>query len=294
MQPNIKTAGLIGKYAGTNLGPQLRTLSDFLLAKTVNVIIDQTTADTTSMESHGVEIMPRQEMAQHCDLIIVMGGDGTLLNAARSLASEDVPLVGINMGRLGFLTDITFDSMTEKLSQILEGNYILEERLLLQALITRNGAKISESIAFNDIVVHKWEEARMLEFSTIIDGAFVNVQRSDGLILSTPTGSTAYALSGGGPIMHPTLNSIVLVSICPHTLSQRPLVVSGDSVIEITISKEGHGSAQVTCDGQINLDVIAGDLIKIQRYKQKVKFMHPREYNYFEILRTKLHWGERL
>ncbi|MDH5257512.1 MAG: NAD(+) kinase, partial [Gammaproteobacteria bacterium] len=233
----------------------------------------------------------RQEMGESCDLVIAMGGDGTLLSAARSLSSYSVPMVGINLGTLGFLTDIVASQTKEKLSEILDGQYIAEDRLLLNVKIIRDGEQINESIAFNDVVVHKWEEARMLEFETIIDGGFVNTQRSDGLIIATPTGSTAYALSGGGPIVHPTLNAFLLVPICPHTLSQRPLVVHGDSSVDVTVSTSGHARAQVTCDGQINLGVIGGDKICIKKLEKKVTLLHPLDYNYYEILRAKLHWG---
>ena len=230
-------------------------------------------------------------MGEHCDLVIAMGGDGTLLSAARSLAKYGVPMVGINLGTLGFLTDIAACQTYDKLSEILDGHYIKEERLLLRVVILRDGEQINDSIAFNDVVVHKWEEARMLEFDTSIDGSYVNKQRSDGLIIATPTGSTAYALSGGGPIVHPTLNAFILVPICPHTLSQRPLVIAGDSEISVTVSTQGHGRAQVTCDGQINLGVIGGDVIRVSKLDKKITILHPENYNYYEILRAKLHWG---
>jgi len=292
MAENFKTIGLIGKYANTDLGDFMQQVADFLKTHDCHVILDQGTADSISL--NGVESMDRAHLGENCDLVLVIGGDGTMLNAARSLSKYSVPLIGINMGHLGFLTDIRSDEMNERLDEILNGHYQAEERLLLQVDIVREGAVINESIAFNDVVIHKWEEARMLEFETNIDGRFVNTQRSDGLIIATPTGSTAYALSGGGPILSPTLHSLALVPICPHTLSQRPLVVGGDSIVEITISESGHARAQVTCDGQINLGVVAGDRIRITRLERKVQLLHPSNYNYFEILRAKLHWGEKL
>ncbi len=240
---------------------------------------------------HNADVMSRHDMGEQCDLVIVLGGDGTLLSAARSLAKFDVPVVGVNLGTLGFLTDIPAPQVTERLSEILDGKYIADERMFLHVSIMRDGEEINESIAFNDVVVHKWEEARMLEFETVIDGLYVNRQRSDGLIISTPTGSTAYALSGGGPIVQPSLNAFVLVPICPHTLSQRPLVIDGNSKVELTISTSGHARAQVTCDGQINLGVMAGDKISISRLDASITLIHPEDYNYYEILRAKLHWG---
>lgn len=287
---NFKTIGLIGKkYANADLAETLNNLATFLKEKSYDVIVDDNTANTCNVR--GIPSMSRQEMGERCDLVIAMGGDGTLLSAARSLAKYGVPMVGINLGTLGFLTDIPSTQTQEKLSEILDGHYVEEERLLLQVIIRRDGEDINESIAFNDVVVHKWEEARMLEFETEIDRGYVNKQKSDGLIIATPTGSTAYALSGGGPIVHPTLNAFLLVPICPHTLSQRPLVVHGDSSISVTVSTSGHARAQVTCDGQINLGVIAGDTIHIRKLEQKITILHPEDYNYYEILRAKLHWG---
>lgn len=289
---SITNVGIIGKYAGAELGGMIQTLNDFLLSRQCKVFLDQGTAE--SLPAIEITALTRTEIGKQCDLAIVVGGDGTLLNAVRSLAGYDVPLVGVNMGRLGFLTDISPAQMKEKIAAILDGHYQAEERLLLQARVFRDGAEISNSVAFNDVVIHKWEEARMLEFESLIDGRFVNTQRSDGLIVATPTGSTAYALSGGGPILHPTLDAIVMVPVCPHTLSQRPLVIDGNSEVEIVISESGHGSAQVTCDGQINLGLMPRDRVKIRKFDRTVTLIHPLDYNYYEVLSAKLHWGEKL
>jgi len=292
MSRHFKTIGLIGKFANQELGEHLEKIRDYLQAQKRIVVLDAGTAEVLPID--GLEVKSRDQIGEICDLVIVIGGDGTMLNTARSLAQYGVPLVGINMGHLGFLTDIPWEGMEECLDGILSGHFRMEERILLDSSIIREGAQISHNIAFNDVVVHKWEEARMLEFETTIDGQFVNSQRSDGLIISTPTGSTAYALSGGGPIMHPSLEAITLVPICPHTLSQRPLAIPGNSVVEIAISESGHGSAQVTCDGQINMGVLPGDKIRIKRFEKTIKLLHPNVYNYYEILRLKLHWGEKL
>lgn len=291
MPSQYQKVGLIGKYGENDLGEHLQSIADYLRAREITVYLDQGTADVAQLE--GVEVLDRAGLGETCELAIVVGGDGTLLNAARSLTQYDIGLVGINLGRLGFLTDISQDNFSDKLGEILDGHSQLDERLLLQARVVRRGVELSNNIAFNDVVIHKWEEARMLEFETAVDGGFVNSQRSDGLIISTPTGSTAYALSSGGPIMHPSLNAMVLVSICPHTLSQRPLAINADSEVEITISESGHGRAQVTCDGQINLGLMAGDKIHITRYEKTISLVHPKDYNYYEILRAKLHWGEK-
>jgi len=287
---HFKTIGIIGKKdANADIGEHLTSINNFLIARGLEVYVDEFTARIFS--SGNFNALSRKNIGDKCDLVIAMGGDGTLLSAARSLAKYEVPMIGINLGTLGFLTDIPASQITQKLTDILDGNYIEEERMLLDVCITRDGEKINNSIAFNDVVVHKWEEARMLEFDTRIDGHYVNKQRSDGLIISTPTGSTAYALSSGGPIIHPSINSFLLVPICPHTLSQRPLSVNGDSDIEITVSTGGHARAQVTCDGQINLGVIGGDIICVKKLDKKVTLLHPEDYNYYEILRAKLHWG---
>jgi len=290
MPQTFKTIGLIGKkYANADIGEFMTNLNNFLKERGLEVFVDENTAKVFS--SANLKSLSRRQLGERCDLVIAMGGDGTLLSAARSLAKYEVPMVGINLGTLGFLTDIPASQINQKLSDILDGKYFEEERILLDVKITRDGEQINESIAFNDVVVHKWEEARMLEFDTTIDGRYVNKQKSDGLIIATPTGSTAYALSGGGPIIHPTLNAFLLVPICPHTLSQRPLAVHGDSYVEITVSTSGHARAQVTCDGQINLGVIGGDTICVKKLDTKITLLHPEDYNYYEILRAKLHWG---
>ncbi len=287
---SFKTIGLIGKkYANADLANTLKNLCAYLKENEYDILVDDNTARTCN--TCDIPSMSRQELGERCDLVVALGGDGTMLSAARSLAKYGVPMVGVNMGTLGFLTDIAASQIHEKIQEILNGKYIKEERLLLQVIIKRDGEHINESIAFNDVVVHKWEEARMLEFETAIDKGYVNKQRSDGLIIATPTGSTAYALSGGGPIVHPTLNAFILVPICPHTLSQRPIVVDGDSEITVTVSATGHARAQVTCDGQINLGVIAGDIICIKKLEKKIIILHPEDYNYYEILRAKLNWG---
>jgi len=286
----FKTIGLIGKKnPNADVGETLSNLCNYLQDRGLKVFVDSNNSKASPL--HNTDTLSRQEMGEQCDLVIVLGGDGTLLSAARSLARYDVPVVGVNLGTLGFLTDIPATHITERLSDILDGKYRSEQRMFLHVSIMRDGEEINESIAFNDVVVHKWEEARMLEFETVIDGLYVNKQRSDGLIISTPTGSTAYALSGGGPIVQPSLNAFVLVPICPHTLSQRPLVIDGNSVVDLTISASGHARAQVTCDGQINLGLMAGDKITISRLDANITLIHPEDYSYYEILRAKLHWG---
>ncbi len=233
----------------------------------------------------------RKVMAEHCDLAIVVGGDGTMLNAVRSLAHANVPLLGVNVGRLGFLVDISPDNLEVSLNDILNGIYREEQRFLLEMQVFRKGEVIFEADAFNDVVVHIRDVARMIEFETRINNDFVNHQRADGIIVATPTGSTAYALSAGGPLLHATLDAIALVPIAPHTLSNRPIVVHADSQIEILIRNTKEGIAQATCDGHLSTDVYVDDCIKIKRKADKITLLHPKQHNHFEILRAKLHWG---
>jgi NAD+ kinase len=223
-----------------------------------------------------------------CDLVLVVGGDGTFLHAARELADFDLALVGINLGRLGFLVDILPDEIEHRLEQILSGAYEADTRILLDA---RMGIQYPSVRALNDVVIHKWNSVRMIEFETYIDGRFVNAQRSDGLIIATPTGSTAYALSGGGPLIHPRLDALLLVPICPHTLSNRPLVIPGSSRIEIRLCNPEPEQVRLTCDGQIALSLGAGDAIQIERSPRRIRLLHPRDHDHYRILRAKLGWG---
>jgi NAD+ kinase len=285
----FKTIGLIGKYGDPSVEGSLQALGDFLQSRQIDVLLDESTA--RMVDGHNLTIASREEIGERCDLTIAVGGDGTLLNAARSLATYDTALLGINLGRLGFLTDISPAEMETRLGDILDGKYQQEERFLLHCSIVREGEHISESEALNDVVVHKWEVARMIEMETWVNGEFVNTLRSDGLIVSTPTGSTAYALSGGGPILHPALNAIVLVPICPHTMSNRPIVVDGDSEIEIVVRDRTLSHAQVTCDGQINLGLVTEDTVRITKKRETVRLIHPSDHNHFKVLRAKLNWG---
>ncbi len=231
------------------------------------------------------------EQLQDCDLAIVVGGDGTLLNAARELAKHQVPIVGINLGRLGFLVDITPQRMLHSLDEMLHGKYIEEERFLLNVKIEREGEIITEQLACNDVVVKNYYQTRMIEFFTYVDDSFVNHERADGIVIASPTGSTAYALSSGGPILHPSMDAIALVPISPHTLSHRPLVVNANSKISIEIDPQCRTVAQVSFDGQANIELQLNDRIHISRSSTNVKILHPHGYDFFDILRAKLNWG---
>jgi NAD+ kinase len=247
-------------------------------------LAQRTNADTAS-------IRERDALGTECDLVIVVGGDGTLLSAARSLAPSGVPILGINQGRLGFMVDVAPDDMETHLDQVLDGHYVAEQRLLLTAHIESQGRSRGTLLAVNDVVVRNLAAIRMLEFETWLDDQFISQHRADGMIVSTPTGSTAYALSGGGPVVHPGLEALSLVPICPHTLSDRPIVVGADRPVHLVLGGGTGTSAAVTCDGQTHEVLRVGDRLTIQRAHHRLHLIHPARYDYFSILRDKLHWG---
>ena len=286
----FNTIGVIAKPQAESARQTLQALFDFLKDKKYDVIVDDHLPDTINTDN--LTKASREEIGKRCDLAIVVGGDGTILNAVRSLSHAHVPIVGINVGRLGFLADISPENLEHSLDEILNGSYREEQRFLLEMQVVRDNKIIFESDAFNDVVIHIRDVARMIEFETRINDEFVNHQRADGIVISTPTGSTAYALSAGGPILHATLDAITLVPISPHTLSSRPLVIHADSLIDVLICNTKEGIAQATCDGHLSMDVHVGDHIKVKRKAGKITLLHPKKHNYFEILRAKLHWSE--
>ena len=278
------TIGLIGKHEASTHADTLVRLSRFLIERGHRVLLDNATAAKPA--DHELDTATLDELGEQCDLVIVIGGDGTLLHTARALADHDVPLLGINLGRLGFLVDISPDDMLATVSRIFSGEYTEEHRFLLR--VDMDG---HHSSALNDVVIHKWNIARMIEFETYVDGSFVGAQRSDGLIVSTPTGSTAYALSGGGPLLHPDLDATLLVPICPHTLSNRPIVISGNSIVEIRVSGNTElEHVRVTCDGQALLPLDT-ESVFIRKLNRPVRLIHPKGHDHFNILRAKLGWG---
>ncbi len=252
-------------------------------------VLASITSDPTR-ELTGATHVDEGELAAKADLVVAIGGDGTLLHAARNVAARDVPLVGINRGRLGFLTDVSPEHMRDALDAILSGNYLAERRLTLAATLG-GPAATGPAFALNDIVLQKGDTGRLLDFTTEVDGVYVNTHRGDGLIVATPTGSTAYALSCGGPIIQPNVDALVMVPICPHTLSDRPLVLQSSSKIQVTLDNAGGSEAHVVCDGESLARMAAGDVLNISLAKQAVTLLHPREYNYYELLRSKLNWG---
>ena len=286
---SFKTIGVIVKPHTELVKDKLEHLLDYLKQKDCEILLDESVDGLLSAQGN---IVSRDELGNRCDIVITLGGDGTMLNAARSLADKDVPLVGINIGRLGFLADVSPNEIDTVLDDILSGKHIKEERFLLEANVKRNDKVIFSGDALNDVVVHVRDVARMIEFETRVNDQFVNHQRADGLIISTPTGSTAYALSSGGPILQANLDAITLVPICPHTLSSRPLVINASSEVDILISETKQAIAQVTCDGQTSFDVDTGDHITIKRKQHTIILLHPQGHNNFDILRAKLHWNE--
>jgi len=290
MDNAFKRIGLIGKYGDPGVVGTVLELGRILQERGCEVVLEDQTAKFIS--DHSLIVASQAEIAAQCDLAITVGGDGTLLNAARNLVDSNVPLLGVNLGRLGFLVDVSPDDITKRMHEILNGKFEEEHRILLNTTIHRHeGGANSIGDALNDVVIHKWEVARMIETETYINGKFVNTMRSDGLIVSTPTGSTAYALSAGGPILEPDMQAMIIVPICPHTMSYRPIVIDGDSKIEIYVRKNPHSHAQVTCDGQINLGVVSGDKISIRKKDKFVRLIHPCKHDHYHILREKLHWG---
>jgi NAD+ kinase len=280
------TIGLFSKNNDERIDVALKTLHYFFNQHNLNVYADSTSAKFLNIEAH-----TDKEIAAAIDIAIVVGGDGTLLKIGRLLSAYHIPIIGINLGRLGFLVDISPDQITSQLEAIFSGQYSKESRSLLSACAYRGETLLGEGCALNDVVLHVRNDVRMIEFNTHIDGKFVNRQRADGIVIATPTGSTAYSLSGGGPILHPELDAVVLVPICPHTLSHRPIVVSNKGVIEISLCESREVNSRVSFDGQANIELRAGDKIIIQQKKHRLILIHPEGYDYYRILRNKLGWS---
>lgn len=267
----------------------LTVIYRYLINNGYNVVIESEIAPFLSDDS--VRSMSLDELPTHSELAIAIGGDGTFLSAARTFSKHQIPLIGINMGRLGFLVDISPADLPGKLEAVLKGDYIAEERNLLNVRIIRDGMVIYQQTAMNEVVIHRWVTPEMIHINTRINDVFLNEQRSDGLIISTPTGSTAYALSGGGPIITPTQNVSLLVPINPHTLSHRPIIIDANSEIEITFTQNTHINAQISCDEIAIPDVTVHDRVLVNKAPEKVRILHPSDYDYFNTLRAKLHWS---
>ncbi len=287
MKP-FRVVGVIGKRREPNV-ELLRELCASLRRLGCEVLIEDNAALGSDAPATRVD---RDQLSARSELIVVVGGDGTLLDAGRSLAHTHKPLLGINQGRLGFMVDVAPESMNESLTAIIGGDYAVEDRLLLSATVERGGSRDgSARLAVNDVVIRNQATIRMIEFETWLDREFISNHRADGMIIASPTGSTAYALSGGGPLLHPSLSAIALVPICPHTLSDRPIVVDGQRPIRIVIRGVDRAQAMVTFDGQTSETLEPGDVVEVSRAAHPLRLIHPTGYSYFRILRDKLRWG---
>ena len=288
-----KTIALIGKYQSREIAESLSLLAKSLLDRGIAVLVEEATA---SISDVSVDLCrwtrcDYAAIGKRADLAIVLGGDGTMLNAARHLAGYRVPLVGVNQGRLGFMTDIARADMLTCIDDLLAGKFTPESRLLLSGDIVREGAVIASNLALNEIVVDKGAIGRLIDFDLYVDGEFLYNLRSDGVIVSTPTGSTAYSLSANGPILHPQVTGIALVPLCPHSLTNRPVLVGDRNEIEIRIVRADD--SRVHFDGQVTFDLKPGDAVRIRRSENSVCLLHPPGYSYFAMLREKLHWSRQ-
>jgi NAD+ kinase len=287
MNSLFKTIALIGKYDNPEIMTPLLRLGEFIESRNLLVVLDSLTAPHVPDKKY--PILTLDEIGSKADLAVVLGGDGTMLNIARRLAPFDVPLVGINQGRLGFLTDLSIETMLETLNSIFDGNYVTERRMLLSAEVIRGKDSLFSALAFNDVAVNRGIGGGMIEFEVHIDGEYVYSLRSDGLIIATPTGSTAYALSCGGPILHPRLDLIALVPVSPHTLSNRPIVVGPEATVEVLMHRtEG---ARIHSDSHSHFDLDESDKVVIRRSPHTVRLLHSSGHSYYRMLREKLGWS---
>lgn len=285
----FQTIAISGKPGDAAVAETVRRIVEHLVERDRTVLVDSAIASESDMAD--ITVAPREELASRCDLLISVGGDGTLLSVARSLVDYDVPILGVNLGRLGFLVDVSPGNLSE-LDLILAGEFIADERFLLEATVRHEDEILERQVALNDVVLQKWNTARMIEFSIHVNGELISHNRSDGLIVSTPTGSTAYAMAGGGPILHPHTDAVVLVPICPHTLSSRPLVINAESEVEVNVAADALERCSISCDGQRDFGLAPGARLFIRRYPRRVRILHPPQYRYFELLRAKLRWGD--
>lgn len=287
--------GIVPRPQTAGIGHSICLLTHFLLQQGIHVYLDRACADDHLVQADLLAqctVLDKDALGSHCDLVVVLGGDGTLLSVARSLAPFRVPLIGVNQGHLGFLTQVAAEEMLDVVGGMLTGKYLPEERILLECSLEREGVEIGKALALNDVVLSRGGIGQMIEFQVMINKEFVYSQRSDGLIVATPTGSTAYALAAGGPILQPTLRALTLVPICPQSMTNRPIAVSDSCEIAVFISKAVD--ARVHFDGQSYIDIRCGDKLIIRRYQHSLRVLHPTDYQYYKTLRQKLHWGEQL
>ncbi|HUJ01692.1 MAG TPA: NAD(+)/NADH kinase [Usitatibacter sp.] len=289
MPPAFKTAAVVGKSDAASLPDIVEQLCALLRRHGLGIVMDPLTAAVSRERPDAVAELA--ELPARADLAVIVGGDGTLLSCARLMAERDVPLVGVNLGRLGFLTDVPADALEPSIESILEGEFHAEQRTLLSGSVRREKQTLFSALAMNDVVVSRGAMGSMIEFAVTVDGEFIYTLRADGLIVATPTGSTAYALSAGGPILHPALSAIALVPISPHTLSNRPVAIRSTSRVEITLVR--GVDARANFDVQAYWELEPGDVVCVSAAPRPATLLHPRGYRYFSMLRQKLRWTER-
>ncbi len=292
MTAQYKTIGLIGKPHHEGAEKTINSLYEFLTEEGYQVLIEESVANTIALEN--IVTASLVDIGERADLAIVVGGDGYMLGAARVLSCYNIGVIGVNRGNLGFLTDLSPDNLIEPLKKILAGQSYSEQRFLIEAEVYRHGKLKSSNSAMNEAVLHAGKVANMIEFEVYIDNKFMFSQRSDGLIISTPTGSTAYSMSAGGPILTPNLNALSLVPMFPHTLTSRPIVVDGDSELKLILANENYENLQVSCDGHVILAVMPGDEVHIRKSPNTLRLIHPIDHDYLKVLRSKLSWGNKL
>jgi NAD+ kinase len=284
---SVHRVGVVGRYNTPDIARPLKRLADFLRGRGLDVCMETETAAMAKIS--GVDQASLATLGESVDLMIVIGGDGTMLTVARILAPTHIPLIGINQGRLGFLTDIALTDMEVALGAMLDGDALLEERIMLSAQVLRDGQRLFQSLAFNDVVVNRGASGGMIDLSVSIGDSYVCDLRADGVIVATPTGSTAYAMSANGPIVHPSLRAWALVPISPHALTNRPLVFGDDAQVTITIT--GARDAAIHCDGHHHHELEDGDQVVVESAPFSIRLLHPHGYDYFAMLRQKLHWS---
>jgi len=284
----LRSCGIITKRNKPEALSLARDIVGWLSARGVKVFVEKEIAEQIGHPDH----IDRDGIPSRADLLIVLGGDGTLLSVARLSRVESIPVLGINLGGLGFLTEISKEETFPVLEKIIAGDFETEQRLMLKATILRQGEIIGESTVLNDIVINKGVLARIIDMETYIDGAYLTTFKADGLILATPTGSTAYSLAAGGPIVYPSLNSIIVNPICPHTITNRPLVVHDTATVKI-ILKTANQNVHITLDGQVGMPLQGGDVVEAHKAPGHIQLIRSPYKTYFELLRTKLRWGER-
>jgi len=286
MGNRFKTVAILGRHTDPRVAEPMLALAAHLTSSGVDVLA----ADDVVLDLAATR-MPESELAGHADLVIAIGGDGTMLYAGQQAVHADVPLLGINRGRLGFLADVTPEEMLDSVDHVLAGNYTSDRRLLLEARLVRPDLADESSLALNDVVLQRRETGRMLDFVTRVAGRYVNTHAGDGLVIATPTGSTAYSLSCGGPIIEPHLDAVVVVPVAPHTLSDRPIVIPSDQPIELSLLERENTRAEIMVDGRELGEIRPLDRLVITAAASRLTLLHPPGYDFFGILRSKLHWG---